>query len=756
MKKSAILIVCCLMAAFASAQTNTNIFTSHLVTFNEMSNYVGSNSGGGNAKINSLNGNATNLNLVGNTTGNGGGVDVTLFLAAGITNVLGTFTPTGDFIHTFEIGPPAREMSVYWAQQQAFGYIFQTNEAWFLSVASNWTTNSLGAGLATNGKGAMFRFDGNIYTNFNSFGVYQPNAYFTNTIATLNSNIHALGMRSVMYFNIGGFTNIDTGAVGLPTFNGTYSQVYSNVLQCSKDGFDGINIDGFKDFHGVGGVPILGSGERLYNQWFNEAIMKSGSRMILITTDNEFTDNVAQDQAVISSANYFVSGSGGIADPSTFNGIFLNTSNGFVTAKQINRKGASVEAYVVIPWSVTTNVLKVTMTGIATLGSTFYVGATNTTAAAKLYITNFEILNAQADPAWAVAQGNMVITNGNFLWINVPLGNAGMSNKMGIINNDVSPHTYTYSATNFGFPSTCYFYVRDVWNATNFPLQTNTFSYTVNATDSAFLIGVLVNTNGMGDIQMTLAPDKTTWKTAKNGILLTQSGDVDGSSSIGLGAHFGADGLYIIGPSSFGHTDLNFWDGTAGGKSTLLYEFRSSQAFSPANATYGEFQFWGRGDSPNFPGLFEGQFDAGLVQQNWRLFGAAAFMSANGANFTNATNVNLILVNQLAATNIAFTLTQTNFILNQVYTNTNTAPIQVSAMATIVTTGVSGNAGIALRVVNVQTNTVGLNTLVTSIAMNYTNMLSGFVPSLGVYTFTNISSGAGDSASVSGGQYIIY
>lgn len=109
------------------------------------------------------------------------------------------------------------------------------------------------------------------------------------------------------------------------------------------------------------------------------------------------------------------------------------------------------------------------------------------------------------------------------------------------------------------------------------------------------------------------------------------------------------------------------------------------------------------------------------------------------------------------ATNTAsFTLIQTNFISGRLYTNIYGRPILVSANATLSTTGVSGNANMSLTIPTQVTNAFGISTIVTSIAMNYTNVISGFVPASGTYAFTNLSSGAGDSSGITGGQIMVY
>lgn len=114
------------------------------------------------------------------------------------------------------------------------------------------------------------------------------------------------------------------------------------------------------------------------------------------------------------------------------------------------------------------------------------------------------------------------------------------------------------------------------------------------------------------------------------------------------------------------------------------------------------------------------------------------------------------LVN-IPATSINHTIIQTNFISGGKYLNTFGVPIQVSANAVLTTAGVAGSACLSLKTdaLNVNggaTNQVAISTLLASIAMNYTNYISITVPTNSTYYFTNNSTGAGDSATVVGGQ----
>lgn len=117
---------------------------------------------------------------------------------------------------------------------------------------------------------------------------------------------------------------------------------------------------------------------------------------------------------------------------------------------------------------------------------------------------------------------------------------------------------------------------------------------------------------------------------------------------------------------------------------------------------------------------------------------------------------NVIMLGSVPATNVVFSIIQTNFVSGKLYTNTYGVPILVSANATLVTTGVAGNATLSLLASTYLTNAFSVGTLLTSIAMPYTNVLSMVIPASQTYTFTNTSTGAGNSASVVGGQILVY
>lgn len=112
---------------------------------------------------------------------------------------------------------------------------------------------------------------------------------------------------------------------------------------------------------------------------------------------------------------------------------------------------------------------------------------------------------------------------------------------------------------------------------------------------------------------------------------------------------------------------------------------------------------------------------------------------------------------------VASTMVLTNFVLNQVYTNTSVQPILVRASAYLVSAAVNGDCSLDLMYSKLGNTSyflvdrVARSTVVTGFAVSTTNSVVGIFTNLGSYYFTNTSSGGGNSAGlVDGtGQYVI-
>ena len=159
------------------------------------------------------------------------------------------------------------------------------------------------------------------------------------------------------------------------------------------------------------------------------------------------------------------------------------------------------------------------------------------------------------------------------------------------------------------------------------------------------------------------------------------------------------------------------------------------------------------------------QISGGLISNLTSVFPRQYFGNFNGngggltnLNVTNLTGVTLPVLNGGNLTNLQTILVQTNFGSGQLYTNNYGSGIVVMAKVANTVAAVTGASDISLRAIASPanggwTNSIAFGTTVAvTIAMTYTNVLSIFVPTNAVYCFTNLSTGAGNTANVVGGQ----
>lgn len=122
------------------------------------------------------------------------------------------------------------------------------------------------------------------------------------------------------------------------------------------------------------------------------------------------------------------------------------------------------------------------------------------------------------------------------------------------------------------------------------------------------------------------------------------------------------------------------------------------------------------------------------------------------------TNVNASqITGSITASQIYTPITQTNFVLNQLYTNLTGGGIAVHALASLTTAAVAGSSEMDLMVAQTGSTFAMIDgpKLITSISAVTGAMqfgLNGSVQTNGVYYFTNSSSGAGDSSSIISGS----
>lgn len=140
----------------------------------------------------------------------------------------------------------------------------------------------------------------------------------------------------------------------------------------------------------------------------------------------------------------------------------------------------------------------------------------------------------------------------------------------------------------------------------------------------------------------------------------------------------------------------------------------------------------------------------------WLLYTPAQVSVASAGSFITAGIGTLTLTNQLPATNVAFTVVQTNFVSGLIYTNFYGVPIEVSATAVLTEAAVAGTSTMEARAIGTRTNFFSLPTAIGAVTGSSQGYLSVIVPINGTYTFTNTSTGAGNTSAPLGGQILIY
>lgn len=162
------------------------------------------------------------------------------------------------------------------------------------------------------------------------------------------------------------------------------------------------------------------------------------------------------------------------------------------------------------------------------------------------------------------------------------------------------------------------------------------------------------------------------------------------------------------------------------------------------------------GPDSSYVPLILGYFDLRYLQIGGTLFvsnnlTSGGIISGNGLGVTN-----------IAGTNIAFTVIETNFISGKLYVNSYGAPIELENVNVDSTaaTGVDGFSQMQEWCIGTGTNySPMIVTAVTgSLGGIFTNTLPSnlIIPNGATYGLTNISSGAGNSSTITGGQILIY
>lgn len=236
-----------------------------------------------------------------------------------------------------------------------------------------------------------------------------------------------------------------------------------------------------------------------------------------------------------------------------------------------------------------------------------------------------------------------------------------------------------------------------------------------------------------------------------NSIIINGTEDViagGNGNSIGLGNSFPTSRSSILGgqfnsvsnPPSNGTLEYSTILGGQSNSTTLSYDVILGGLF--ATVTNNHVLMWSDGSS-----VLNSSSDNTVVM-----------LATNGYNFrggpANFSGGILIGGVPIATTNSSY-LVDTNFILNQIYTNTVGTPVLVRGAVVITTAAVAGSSELDLMVDQTQSGTFvakGSCKLLTSIAAALAGTsqfdISGVVSNNATYYFTNSSAGVGDSSAL--------
>lgn len=153
-----------------------------------------------------------------------------------------------------------------------------------------------------------------------------------------------------------------------------------------------------------------------------------------------------------------------------------------------------------------------------------------------------------------------------------------------------------------------------------------------------------------------------------------------------------------------------------------------------------------------------GVVGSGIIITNsgtW-IFGVAG-ASLSVSNTTANLNATAIVIGN-PTNSSSFVIVNTNWVSGLLYVNLTGRPIGVQSRVVLfnATTGIGSFAQMKLLIIGVMTNTVDLGFGALTSGVNSDLMIEGFVPAGNTFTFTNTSGGTGNTATISGGQYITY
>lgn len=221
------------------------------------------------------------------------------------------------------------------------------------------------------------------------------------------------------------------------------------------------------------------------------------------------------------------------------------------------------------------------------------------------------------------------------------------------------------------------------------------------------------------------------------------------------------DSIATTGAAIQTNGNYQYYNSSASGVNYALIDTAGNGVFSPHAQS-------GGGSGSGLTNIFNSQFlvtqgtniglastlSLNIVQATNGIFGSNSITVIGGQFNGNGAGISNIVSSSItgASTN-GLVVISTNFISGQLYTNLTGSAALVQGLISLTTAAVTGDAEMDLQMSGANTNSFGISTTVAvSLAMNYTNLLSGVVSNGGTFVFTNRSSGAGNTATLSQGQ----
>lgn len=265
----------------------------------------------------------------------------------------------------------------------------------------------------------------------------------------------------------------------------------------------------------------------------------------------------------------------------------------------------------------------------------------------------------------------------------------------------------------------------------------SSFVSSTNGTGSS----ALVWTNYVTGSYVSITNDAVTSSNGLTGNIITLS---NGNLIMPLGAQ----NAYVMTSSSAGLATWQPATGGGGGGSGLTNTFDNN--FTLVQGTNVHLASGPTLTNANLSTLATGN----TLQLTNTSFATNGFTAVGGQFTGNGAGLTNIPASSISGGNTnGLVVISSNWISGQLYTNLTGSAAIVSSLVSLTTAAVTGDADMDLQISGANTNRFGISTTVAvTLAQSYTNLLVGVVSNGGTFVFTNLSSGSGNTATLSQGQ----